>query len=145
MVIAVLFTGICTFALEKQPNEKQIGEITTKLEKLFASKTNVFLSIEEKDTDKIIRVYFSFIKKQPHILVNIGYYPSVKSAKQTFKQAKIKIPFNWTQTNFEAGTFVEYHIPKITPKELAIFINDVFIKFFKSKNDYQLSLAIDSP
>lgn len=142
IILIVLFSGTGIFAVEK-PNEKQIGEIKAKLEQLFASKDNVFLSIEEKGTEKIIQIFYGTAGKKRNIVINIGYFPYFTGPKATFKNAKIKLPWEWEQINFEAGTFVEYHIPEAKPKELSEFINAVFINLFKSKADYELKMTID--
>lgn len=142
IIFVLLIAGMGISAAEK-PNEKQISEIQANLEKLFASKENVYLSIEEKGTEKIIQIFYGTAGEKRNIVINIGYFPSFISPKATFKNANIKLPWDWEQINFEAGTFVEYHIPEAKPKELAEFINAVFIKLFKSKDDYELKMVID--
>jgi len=120
-------------------------QIRKQLKVLLSSKKPSYLTIDQKDTDRIIQVAEVETEDKKHELnVMIGEYPSKSSPTNAFKKAGINIRKGWRQTGFEKETYVQYNLPRADAKHLPYFIHRVFVKFLKADTNYQLSCSVEA-
>lgn len=113
--------------------------IRVQLEALQKRKGDAFLTIQEVEGDAMVQI----ANGDKKLSLNIAYFPSKEDPATALKEAEIAVPATWVQTDFEAETYVQYDIPAEEAKDLPLFIDNLFKKFFKRPADYKIQCYIE--
>jgi len=136
--IAATLIASISYSAEQKKHPPQVLQIAKEMKALLASKKDAVITIEEKDTDKIVQVAKMTVDGKTRLSLNIAYYPSKDKPEKVLPAAGVNIRDSWKQEMFEPGTFVQYDMPIEDAKYLPYAIHKLFVNFFKSSTDYKI-------
>jgi len=113
--------------------------IKIQLAELQNTKGNAWINIEEIGGDALIQ-----ISGGDSLGLNITYYPSKEGPEKALGSVGITVPSTWQQVQFEPETVLLYEVPAREAESLPSFINDLFVKFFRSSPDYKVHCYIET-
>jgi len=145
LIISAIFIATLSYSAEQKTHPPQVIQIAKSLKTLLASDDGAFLTISEPETDKIVQVAKLTENGKTRLSLMIGYYPSEEKPSKAFPAVGIKIRDSWKEEMYEPETCVQYNVPLEDARYLSYFIHKVYLKFYKSKDDYKLECECTLP
>ena len=142
-VIATMLIASISHAADQKHHPAQVLQIAKEMKSLLSSKKNVFLTISEGTTDKIVQVAKMTVDGKTRLCLNIAYYPSQEKPEKALSAAGVKILDSWQEEMFDPGACVQYGIPIEDARYLSYTIHKIFVNFFKSPVDYKIACCIE--
>ena len=142
LLLASVFT--IAGASNEQTGSENMNTLIEKLQTLANTKKHNFMSIEVEGGDAIIQVIRQNKGSLRGFLLMVAFYPSNEDPSILFPRIGIDVPERFRLTQWEPDTFVEYSITEPVMSEIALFIDQVFKKYFKAGNEYKPIITFDT-